>query len=81
MSSVIEMVRKFFGLSKDLDLMLLNERCVVPWAPWILALFNLKEVFTFLLSKFYNHIGCMCTSIIKIIQSNLYLRVVILEGV
>jgi hypothetical protein len=31
------MVRKFFGLSKDLDLVLLSERCVVPWAPWILA--------------------------------------------
>jgi hypothetical protein len=29
--------KEFFGLSKDLDLMLLNEQCVVPWAPWILA--------------------------------------------
>lgn len=43
--------------------------------------FQLKGIFTFLLSKFYNLIGSMCISIIKIITSKLYLRAVILEGV
>jgi hypothetical protein len=38
MSSIVEVVRKSFGLSKDLDLGLLHERCVVPWAPWVLGL-------------------------------------------
>jgi len=33
MSFVVEMVRKFFGLSKDLDLVLLSEQCVVLWPP------------------------------------------------